>query len=79
MDECIRGFLIIGPRTHSRRGIWKVSQPEILLSLAAMPVGALTLIFGETIMHVIRKTTAGVANWFDSRSDHLLLKRDFKA
>ena len=43
MGECSRGFLIVGPRIRSRRGVWKVSQPEILLSLVAMPAGALTL------------------------------------
>ena len=41
-EECNRGFLIVGPRTRSRRGVWKASQPEVLLSLVAMPAGALT-------------------------------------
>ena len=42
---CNRGFFIVGPRTRSRsmrRGVWKASQPKILLSLVAMPAGALT-------------------------------------
>ena len=42
MGECSRGFLIVGLRTRSRRGVWKASQPEILLSLVAMPSGTLT-------------------------------------
>ena len=42
MEECNRGFLIVGPRARSRRGIWKASQPEILLSLVAVPAGAQT-------------------------------------
>ena len=40
-----RGFTIVGPRsarTDSRRGLWKASQPEILLSLVAMPSSILT-------------------------------------
>ena len=44
MEEYSRGFLIVGPRTRSRKGVWKASQPEILLSLVAMPAGALTLV-----------------------------------
>ena len=40
MEECHRGFPVVGPRTHSREAfgrIWKVSQSEILLSLATGP------------------------------------------
>lgn len=39
MEECNRGFPIIGPCsacTHSSRGLWKASQPDITLSLVAI-------------------------------------------
>ena len=29
-----------GPCIHSKRGLWKVSQPELLLNLVAMPLHA---------------------------------------
>ena len=42
MEECNRGLLIVGSSAHSRRGVWKASQPEILLNVVAMPAGALS-------------------------------------
>ena len=57
MGECSRGFLIVGPRTRSRRGVWKASQPEILLSLVAMPTGALTFWWNWAL---VRRHNAGL-------------------
>ena len=30
MEVCSRGLPAVAPHTHSRRGLWKASQPDIL-------------------------------------------------
>ena len=48
MEECNSGFPVIGPHTHFRRGLWKASQPKILLGSKFLVAIYALGHFGET-------------------------------